>query len=81
MGQSWAGSSCHLGTKNHPKQSLSSCHSEGFSPELCTEFEEKAAPAWKRADIEYFSPDRLEAYPTLRCRLVAVDPRRPTNEV
>jgi hypothetical protein len=27
MGQSWAGSSCHLGTKNHPKQSLSSCHS------------------------------------------------------
>jgi hypothetical protein len=49
--------------------------------QLCTEFEEKAAPAWKRADIEYFSPDRLEAYPTLRCRLVAVDPRRPTNEV
>jgi hypothetical protein len=29
------------------------------------------APAWKRADIEYFSPDRLEAYPTLRRGLVA----------
>ena len=26
---------------------------------------------WKRADIEYFSPDRLEAYPTLRRRVVA----------
>jgi hypothetical protein len=35
------------------------------------QIEQKAAPAWKRADIEYFSPDRLEAYPTLRRRLVA----------
>ena len=37
---------------------------------------EKAAPAWKHADIEYFSPDRLEAYPTLRRRLVTVGTRR-----
>ena len=35
------------------------------------QIEEKAAPARKRADIEYFSADRLEAYPTLRRRLVA----------
>ena len=35
------------------------------------QIEQKAAPTWKRADIEYFSPDRLEAYPTLRRRLVA----------
>ena len=36
-----------------------------------SQIEQKAAPAWKRADNEYFSPDRLEAYPTLRRRLVA----------
>ena len=36
----------------------------------------RPAPGWKRADIEYFSPDRLEAYPTLRRRLVAVGRRR-----
>ena len=36
----------------------------------------RSAPARKRADIEYFSPDRLEAYPTLRRRLVAVGTRR-----
>jgi hypothetical protein len=48
----------------------------GCDPGLYTQIEEKAAPAWKRADIEYFSPDRLEAYPTLRRRLVAVGPRR-----
>jgi hypothetical protein len=32
-------------------------------------------PAWKRADVDYFSPDRLEAYPTLRRRVAAVGPR------
>ena len=38
----------------------------GENPELYTQIGKKTAPAWKRADIEYFSPDRLEAYPTLR---------------
>jgi hypothetical protein len=32
-----------------------------FNPELYTQIEKKAAPASKRADIGYFSPDRLEA--------------------
>jgi hypothetical protein len=42
------------------------------NPGLYTQIGEKAAPGWKRGEIEYFSPDRLEAYPTLRRRLVAV---------
>jgi hypothetical protein len=40
----------------------------GFNPELYTEFEEKAAPVWKGAGIEYFRSDRLEAYPTSTLR-------------
>ena len=36
----------------------------------------KTLQAWKRAEIEYFNPDRLEAYPTLRRRPVTVGTRR-----